>query len=315
MKVSLITTVLNEEKSIESFLDSIVNQTKRPDEVVIVDGGSKDQTIRNIKYQISLRFAAKIKNKNLNIKIIQKNDLNRSQGRNLGIKIAKGDQIAVTDAGCVLDKSWLAEITRPFVDQKVMCVAGFYRPVAETIFQKCLAPYVCVMEGGRDFLPSSRSFAFRKEVWEKVGGYPEELNFCEDLVFDQKIKKAGFNFYFAPKAIVYWQMRKNLPEAFKQLFNYATGDGQVFFSPFQTHSKRIALIFLRYFIFIALVVRNVGVIGGLIIMVFLYLAWAVGKNYRFVKNWRAFYFLPMIQITADIAVILGVINGFLKKGC
>ena len=47
-KASLVITIRNEEKSIEGLLDSILNQTKQPDQIVIVDGGSTDGTINKI---------------------------------------------------------------------------------------------------------------------------------------------------------------------------------------------------------------------------------------------------------------------------
>ena len=49
MKISFITTVFNEEKTIRAFFDSLFSQSKLPDEIVIVDGGSNDNTIAILK--------------------------------------------------------------------------------------------------------------------------------------------------------------------------------------------------------------------------------------------------------------------------
>lgn len=312
VKASLVVTVLNEERSIESFLDSVAQQTLKPNEFIVVDGGSVDWTVEKL---------GKSKVKAI---IIVKDGANRSVGRNIGVQNAKNEIIAVTDAGCLLDKNWFSEITKPFLNENVDVVSGYYLPKSDTIFQKCLAPFVCVMPSeiekrmkkkNFEFLPSSRSFAFRKVVWGKVGGYPEEMNFCEDLVFDQKIKQSGFKFHFSRKAIVFWPQRKNLKAAFRQFFNYASGDGQVFFSHYQTHSLKISLVFLRYFFFVFLFFLGwwFNEVREILFWLFiLYLGWAVAKNYRHVKDWRAFYWLPIIQITSDIAIISGVINGLLK---
>lgn len=314
MKASLVLTVLNEEKSIDGFLDSLTGQTKKPDEVIIVDGGSCDKTINRIKNYVTAAGGIPPDGGILRIKglrIVVKSGANRSEGRNIGIAKAENEIIAVTDGGCMLDKEWLEEISKPFEDLKVTAVAGFYKPVAKTVFQKCLAPYVCVMKEVAGFLPSSRSVAFRKNVWEKVGGYPENLNYCEDLVFDQKVVKAGYCFFFAPKAIVHWPMKNNLLKAFKQFFNYAVGDGQVFFSVYQTHSLKISLVFLRYLLFTVLVVggdwRAVSLSA-----ILLYLFWSVGKNYRHVKKLPAVFILPALQIISDLAVMLGTVRGLLS---
>ena len=50
------------------------------------------------------------------------------------------------------------------------------------------------------FLPSSRSIAFTKEAWAAVGGYPEWLDYCEDLLFDLALRDR-YSFAFAPAAI------------------------------------------------------------------------------------------------------------------
>ena len=314
MKVSLVVTVLNEEKEIERFLDSVVGQSLKPDEVIVVDGGSTDWTLK------------KLIRKDLNLRVLVEAGANRSQGRNRGIELAKNQIIAVTDCGCVLDKNWLWEITRPFEDEKVAVVAGYYLPLAKNVFQKCVAPYFCVMpkeikerkrKDNFEFLPSSRSFAFRKSVWQKVGGYPETMNFCEDLAFDQMIKKAGFKFYFAPKAIVYWPQRNNLKSVFRQFFNYATGDGQVFFSPYQTHTLKISLVYARYFLALVLVLLALkfAPLWGLLAVGFLaYIFWAVAKNYRHVNNLKALFWLPVLQFTSDFGVMLGTIKGILQTG-
>ena len=309
MKVSLVVTVLNVEKEIEAFLESIEAQTLKPDEVVIVDGGSTDWTLN------------KLVRPNLNLRVLVYGGSNRSQGRNRGIQLAKNEIVAVTDCGVFLDKNWLGEITKPFADKGVNAVAGYYLAKADTVFQKCVAPYFCVMpkeikerekRKGFEFLPSSRSFAFRKSIWGKVGGYPEELNFCEDLAFDQKIKEDGFKFHFAPQAIVYWPQRKTLRSVFKQFYNYATGDGQVFFSPYQTHSVKIFLIFLRYWLFLTAFVFGFWLKiawNFLAAAVVLYLIWAILKKYRYVKNIKALFWLPVLRIASDIAVMAGTIKG------
>ena len=134
MKASLVTTILNEEDSIDAFLESIEKKTMAPGEIILVDAGSQDKTIEKIKQW----------QKKLPIRLIIKPGLNRSQGRNLAIKRAKNKIVAVSDAGCILDPNWLKEITKPLKKKTISVVAGNYQPVANTNFQKCLAFYTCV---------------------------------------------------------------------------------------------------------------------------------------------------------------------------
>lgn len=318
MKISLITTVLNEEKSIKSFLDSVLSQKTLPNEVVIVDGGSTDATasvISNFESPISPASPKLLGASSFQFKLIKKRG-NRSVGRNTAIKNSTGDIITVSDVGCILDKNWLKNITEPFKDGSVDVVSGFYKPVTRSVFEKSLSTYTCVMPDNvypKSFLPSSRSVAFRKRVWLKVGGYPEHLDTCEDLVFARKLKRAGFKFHFAENAIVHWPQKKNIFQAAMQFFTYAVGDGQALYIRPQT-----PFLFARYTSGAVLVALYLNTKSNLLLSIIYYLiaayiVWAVWKNYKYVRHLKAFLYLPVLQITSDIAVICGMTIGFLKR--
>lgn len=119
MKVSLISTVKDEEKTIEEFLKSIINQTTKPNEFIIVDGGSNDRT-----YEILEKCTKKYKW----MKIFQVKGASIGRGRDFAISKSGNEIIACTDAGCILDKNWLRNIIKPFGDRTVEVVAGVYKP-------------------------------------------------------------------------------------------------------------------------------------------------------------------------------------------
>lgn len=309
MKITFIATVFNEEKNIDKFLESIKNQTKKPDEIVIADANSSDKT------QILIEDFFN-KNKKLNGKLLIEKG-NRSVGRNIAIKNSVFEIIAVSDAGCVLDKNWLLEITEPFEKNKNKdVVAGFYKPIAKNIFEKCLSTYTCVMEDKIDslnFLPSARSIAFKKNIFEKVGGYPEYLNTCEDLIFAKKLKKIGAKFYFNKNAMVYWTQRKNILETCKQFFSYAYGDGRALY-----FRKTTPFLFLRYLLgfiilFLAIFFKSEILSEFLFFTFILYLIWAVWKNYKYVKNIKAFFYLPVLQLVSDFCVLVGMTVGIASR--
>lgn len=303
MKISFIATVFNEEKTIVGLLDSITAQSRMPDEFVIVDGKSTDRTVDSIK------------DKSVKFKIIIKKG-NRAVGRNEAIRNARGDIIVCSDAGCILDKSWLKNIAEPFKDPKIDVVAGYYKPIVKNVFEKCLATYACVMPdrlNPKNFLPSSRSIAFKKSVWQKAGGYPEYLDTCEDLVFAKKLKDAGYKFKTRLDAIVYWPQRKNLKEAALQFYRYAEGDGKARYVRSQT-----LFLFLRYLIgggllIIFFVFKSLFILYLISVILFLYLLWSIAKNFKYVGSWQAVFILPILQFTADFSVMAGFLRGLFKK--
>ena len=224
LKISLICTVKNEEGTILDWLESLKRQTKLPDEIIIVNGGSIDKTVELIK-----EFMRK---SNLNIRLIIAPGANIAQGRNIAVRNCTNGIVASTDAGCRLSSQWLENITKPFEeDPSLDVVSGVYLPWYKSEFEEVVGDIIFPDVNkltAESFLPSSRSVAFKKEVWELIGGYPECLYTAEDTLIDLKLKVLGMKFVLVKEAIVYWRVRGNLKEIFKQYFNYAKGDGEAF---------------------------------------------------------------------------------------
>jgi glycosyltransferase involved in cell wall biosynthesis len=308
MKISFITTVFNEEENILKLLESLKKQTKRPDEIIICDGGSTDNTLSAISNFQFLPASRQVPTSNQQIKVLFKKG-NRSVGRNEAIKNATGDIIVCSDAGCILDKDWVKNIVEPFKNKNIDVVAGYYKGLSKNIFQKCLVPYVLVMPdrlNSQNFLPASRSMAFRKKVWEESGGFPEQFSDNEDYVFARILKGIGARIVFVKEATVSWMPRKNLTEAFIMFYRFAKGDSQA-----GIIRPKVILIFVRYLIATILFAWNTY---ALLLLLIVYLEWSVQKNYRYAKDIRAVGILPILQILSDIAVLSGTVRGILNYG-
>jgi glycosyltransferase involved in cell wall biosynthesis len=222
MKVTLALTVKNEATTIGPLLESVGFQTRWPDEIIIVDGGSTDGTpalIRAVTEELPLH-------------LIAVPGANISQGRNAAIEAATGDIVAITDSGVILDPRWLEELIKPFEapdGNEIDVVSGFFHSDPQTAFELALGATTLPEAGEIDpytFLPSSRSVAFRKSAWRAAGGYPEWLDYCEDLIFDLNLQSRGFTFRFRPEAVVHFRPRQNLKAFFTQYYRYARGDGK-----------------------------------------------------------------------------------------
>lgn len=218
MRVSLIATVKNEADNIADLLDSMLAQTRSPDEIVINDNGSSDDTATIVERYITAGYPIRLVRGGHNI----------PSGRNNAILHARGPIIASCDAGLTLPPHWLTTIVAPLERGEAEVVGGFFEPDARSLWEFALgatnypdAPEV----DPATFLPAGQSMAFTKAAWEAVGGYPEWADTCEDLMFDLQLKRRAFRFAFVPEAAVQFRPRSSPRSYFRQYFTYARGDG------------------------------------------------------------------------------------------
>lgn len=315
-RVSVAITVKNESQTIKSLLDSLENQTVHPEEIIIVDGGSFDGTVKIIK--------KRVKN-NKKIKLIICEGASIARGRNIGVLNSIGELIVMIDAGCVADKNWLFNITKPLLARpEIGIVSGTYKMVGKSLFHETIKPYLGVPYKlvSLNFLPSARSMAFRKLVWEKIGGFSEDLERTgEDTLFNYQAKKKGIKFCFVKNAVVDWEVPRSLPGAFKKFYYYAKGDAQtgIWWHPekkLMTHNIKIMAIYFRYFIGVIFLILSLiwpVFLEILVFLFFFYLIWAVFKNCYRLERKLAVVLSPFIQIISDIGVMSGFACGVLSK--
>lgn len=218
--IAIVATVRNERDSIRTFIESLLSQNYRADEIIIADGASNDGTLEILQEYTNDK----------RLKVISM-DCNIAEGRNLAIAHADSDLIAVTDAGCEVEPDWLANLVRCF-DHKLKpdVVSGNFRFDCQSNFE--IAVSLATFSPDREisdqarYLPSSRSIAFRKSAWETAGGYPEWLYAAEDTLFDIRLRQLGYEFVFCKDAYVRWRPRETWIKMIRQRMNFARGNGR-----------------------------------------------------------------------------------------
>jgi hypothetical protein len=224
--VSVVATVLNEVGDIDRLLTSLMEQTYAPPEVIIVDGGSTDGTWERLQ-------AAKTQYPNLISIRDERCRLSNSpgpisRGRNVAITAASSDIVACVDAGCTYDHHWLERLTASIRKGEAEYALGgsCIDPEQRTVWDVASAPFfgVKLSADAKSKSSTARSMAFRKELWHRVGGFPEHLLLGEDTVFDLKVR-ALVEPTFAERAKAFYRPRHTLRSAVRQLARYSVSDG------------------------------------------------------------------------------------------
>lgn len=304
--VSLIVTVRDEEETVGELLDSMLRQSRIPDEVVINDCQSVDRTMEIVgqyRERLPLRTTA--------------GGTNIPEGRNTAIRAARGPLIACTDAGLWLDPRWLERIVAPLERGEVELAAGFFQPDPRSPFERVLGAinyYRGVEEVDPErFLPSGRSMAFTRAAWETVRGFPEDLPYCEDLIFARRLLQAGYRKRFIPDAVVHFRPRSSVGAFFRQYRNYAYGDGLAGLWPL-----RHALRYGSYAAGLGLLAAGLCwpplwgllALGGVgYLWPFYRRLWPALRNLT--PAWRigAFLLVPVLRVVGDAAKMVGYAQG------
>lgn len=229
--VSVVVTELNEVEDIGRVVSSLLAQEPAAAEVIVVDGGSTDGTwewldamqardarLRAIRDETcSLKFSAGPV----------------SRGRNVAIAAAKSEIIACADAGCTYAPDWLKNLTAPLIAGEAeyalggSCLEQSVGPNGCTVWDVASAPFFSIKLWPTEPTKSctARSMAFTKDLWKRMGGFPEQVLVGEDTLFDLEARRLTSP-AFITNAKALYRPRNTFRSACRQMARYAVSDGQ-----------------------------------------------------------------------------------------
>lgn len=224
VKISILIPAYNEAKSIRSTLNSCLSQTRPFDQILVVNDGSTDNTLKILK-----SFGKKIQ-----VISFTEPSGNKSYCQERGLKHITGDIFVATDGDTILDKNFAVEIEKSFLDPSVSAVAGYVSSLKYNWLTACRAfDYVIgqnIHKLAQKYLnyifviPGAAS-AFRTSVFKQYIGFDHDT-ITEDLDFTYKLHKNKLKIAYNRRAIVYTQDPDTLTSYIGQMRRWYGGGWQ-----------------------------------------------------------------------------------------
>lgn len=322
--ISLIIPCRNEEKFIAQCLDSVIANDYPKDrfEILILDGMSKDGTTEIVKrYLEEYPFAKLFDNPK---KIIP-------TAMNIGIRNAKGDIIMKIDAHSTYEKDYISKCIKYLYEYNADNVGGKLKiiPRENTLLGKSIAlalsnpfgagnAYFKIGLNEPKWVDTAPFGCYRKNVFNKIGFYNENIARSEDVLINSKIRKSGGKILLVPEIVIYNYTRSNFWDFLKHNFDngfwitYPLKFGIALFSlrhlaPFVFVSNLIIPLVLSFFF--PLFQWYFFLILGLYCLLNLYFSFTIAVHNN---NFSYLFLLPIIFSFIHISYGLGSVWGLLK---
>ena len=211
MRVSVVIPNYNGEKYLEKCLDSLMEQSLKPDEIIIVDNDSKDKSIDIInKYKNKIKLIVLDKNYGFSVAV------------NRGIRESNSEYVALLNNDTELDKNWLEELVKCISSDKNIfsCCSKMLRYDNRNIIDDAGDFYTALgweqkigdganackkhMVSKEVFSACAGAAIYRKEIFDKIGYFDENFfAYMEDVDLSYRAKIYGYKNYYCADAKVY----------------------------------------------------------------------------------------------------------------
>jgi len=287
-KISLIIPVYNGGETLSKCLNSILNQSTPPEEIILIDNNSTDNTKRIIQF---------FQKKSEKIRYVFEKQRGRGIARNTGIKASKGDIILMTDSDCVAPKNWVQEIIKPIIEEGESVVMGSEYDLINNFwtrnYQKQVFKMYNDLVNGRyieNYL-DTKNVAFKSKFIKK-NLFDSSLKNCEDLEWSIRTNKT-LKIRFLPEVKIKHYHKSSFSKFTKLFFDRGFWTAKIFLK-YKNKEGRLNTkpgfknLKLKNYLLLAL--------------------WIIHEYLKIGEIGRVFY-----MSTAEISWRLGFLYGLLKK--
>ena len=223
IQISVIIPCRNEEFFIEKCLNSILNSDYQKEllEILVCDGKSEDNTAELVK---------KITESNSYVKLLVNEKKTTPNALNLGIKNAKGKIIMILGAHAEISEDYISKcLTALNSDDKIGCVGGVLENISSgsgIAISLAMSSLFGVgnaffRTGNKDGYVDTVAFGvYKKEVFDKIGYFDEELTRNQDDEFNYRVTNAGYKIFLSSDIKAKYYVRSSFMKLFKQYFQY-----------------------------------------------------------------------------------------------
>ena len=248
--VAIIIPCRNEEKFIAQNLDSILSQDYEGDiEVLVVDGQSTDKT-REVVQHYCDNYPGRFK-------LLDNPAQYTPNGLNIGISSSNSDVFIILGGHAYLEPSFVRlNVERLEADPLLGCAGGVINGIFENstgyLISKGMSSVFGVgnatfrLGGGRSFVDTVAFGAYKREVYDKIGGFDENLVRNQDDDYNFRVLKAGYKILFDPEIVSNYYVRSSFPLLKRQYNQY--GYWKVYVNKKHKHVTTVRQMFPALFI-------------------------------------------------------------------
>lgn len=303
-KISVVIPVKNDEKKIGSCIEAVFNQSFLPFEVIIVDGHSIDNTIKNAQ--------------EYPVKILFENYGTVGGARQVGLENSGGEYIAFTDSDCIPEKMWIDNLFKEFKED-IVGVGGGIKNIGEGLWEQSIALALDSFLGSansvqdrvlkkRCFVPSISgcNCMYRKKDLLDVGGYNVTYFMNEDTDINKRLLERG-KILYTPDAVVLHNQNRDIKGFCKRMYWFGYGRGFNRLFDLQVIPPISVIFLLLLLIFTPFIVSILIFLYVVIILIFSMSILIKSKNIMHVLT------IPLIFIMEHLSYSIGFWYGTIKR--